>query len=295
MAAERSKGKGTRPAVARDAQPRDGEARLAAVVNHVLDAIITIDEFTVVQSFNPAAERVFGYTVSEVIGKNVKMLMPEPFHGEHDGYVRNYLETGEAKIIGTGREISARRKDGSEFPAELSISEMHVGERRMFVGSLRDITERRAVERTIAEQNDRLLAALSTPTLKVWDQVILMPLVGTIDADRASQIIENLLQAIVDNDARVAVIDVTGVPTIDTFAAGHLLKTVAAAEMLGAKVLITGITPNIAQTLVKLGIDLSTIRAFGPLRAGIAEALALTGTAFGETAVVARSKAAGAI
>ena len=291
MAAEKSKGKGARSTGRQAAGSKESEARLAAIVDHVLDSIITINERGTVQSFNPAAERVFGYKASEVIGKNVKMLMPEPFHGEHDGYLDNYLKSGDAKVIGIGREVTALRKDGTKFPVELAVSEMPVGKGRMFVGSLRDIAERKETERKIAQQH-RLLMELSTPVLKVWDRVVLMPLIGNIDAERAGQIIENLLEAVVGNEARVAVIDVTGVPTIDTFSAGHLMKTVSAAEMLGAQVLITGISPDIAHTLVKLGVDLSSIRAFGPLRAGIAEALRLTDTSFGKVATAARSAAA---
>jgi len=265
----------------------DTEARLKAVLDHVLDGIVTIDDEGVVESFNSAAERIFGYPASEVIGQNVKMLMPEPYHGEHDGYLRNYLDSGKAKIIGIGREVLGLHKDGTTFPLNLGVSEMRVGGQRKFVGMLRDISEQKEAERTIAEQHRNLLE-LSTPVLKVWDEVVLLPLIGTIDTERAAQIIDSLLQAIVSTEARVAVIDVTGVGSIDTYTAQHLIKTVSAAEMLGAEVLITGISPVISQTLVKLGVDLSAVRACGPLRAGISEALRLTGGAiFGRTDIEA--------
>ena len=260
----------------RQAAHREDTATLRAVIDHVLDGIITMTADRTVNSFNSAAERIFGYDAAEVIGKNVKMLMPEPYHGEHDGYVESYLETGEAKIIGIGREVTGRRKDGSTMPIDLAVTEMRVGRRRMFVGILRDITERKEAEATIAAQS-RAIMELSTPVLKVWDEVVLLPLIGSIDSHRANQIIENLLDAIVRTEARVAVIDVTGVPVIDTFVGKHLLKTVAAAEMLGAKVLLTGVSPEIAQTLIKAGVDLSMVRTCGPLRVGVAEALRLIG------------------
>src|SRR5919108_3072968 len=119
------------------------EERMRSVVNHVVDGIISIDEHGTVTTFNPAAERIFGYAAAEVIGQNVKLLMPEPYHGEHDGYIASYVRTGQAKIIGIGREVVGRRKDGSTFPMELAVSEFHIGEHRYFTGIVRDITERK--------------------------------------------------------------------------------------------------------------------------------------------------------
>src|SRR5579883_3357211 len=127
-------------------QAEEAEQRMRSVVNHVIDGIITIDERGTVTTFNPAAEKLFGYAGSEVVGQNVKLLMPEPFHGQHDGYLANYLRTGEAKIIGIGREVVGRRKDGSTFPMDLAVSEFHLGRRRYFTGIVRDITERKRAE-----------------------------------------------------------------------------------------------------------------------------------------------------
>jgi two-component system sensor kinase FixL len=125
---------------------REAEEQMRSVVNHVIDGIITIDESGLVQSFNPAAERVFGYAAAEVIGHNVKMLMPEPYHSEHDRYVASYLNTGQAKIIGIGREVVGRRKDGSTFPMDLAVSGFRLGDHRYFTGIVRDITERKRAE-----------------------------------------------------------------------------------------------------------------------------------------------------
>ncbi|HEX5611759.1 MAG TPA: PAS domain S-box protein, partial [Burkholderiales bacterium] len=138
---------------------REAEERMRSVVNHVVDGIITIDERGCIESFNPAAEKLFGYARHEVLRRNVKMLMPEPYVSEHDGYIRNYLRTGHPKIIGTGREVLGRRADGSTFPMELAVSEFRLGERRFFTGIVRDITERKKLEDELRHRLEDLAQA----------------------------------------------------------------------------------------------------------------------------------------
>jgi PAS domain S-box-containing protein len=145
-------------------QLAEAEARIRSVVNSVIDGIITIDEHGNVQSMNPAAEKLFGYPRSEVIGRNLKMLMPEPYRGEHDDYLANYLRTREAKIIGIGREVKGLRKDGSTFPMELSVGEFTLGERHYFTGIVRDIAERKQAEKNLLESEQRLAAELEATT-----------------------------------------------------------------------------------------------------------------------------------
>lgn len=125
------------------------ETRIRAIVNNIADAIITIDERGIVESFNPAAERVFGISASEIAGKNVAMLMPEPDASQHDSYIKRYLETGEARVIGITRELSARRNDGAVFPIQLAISEMFLENQRFFIGIVKDISERKLLDEQI--------------------------------------------------------------------------------------------------------------------------------------------------
>ena len=126
---------------------QNSQTRANSIVDNVLDGIITIDEKGIIDSFNPAAVVLFGYEPSEVLGKNVKMLMPEPYSSEHDQYLKNYIATENSKIIGIGREVVGLRKDGSTFPLDLGVSEMYLGEIRMFSGIVCDITERKRNEK----------------------------------------------------------------------------------------------------------------------------------------------------
>lgn len=134
---------------------RESEARLRAILQTAVEGIVTIDEHGIIESFNPAAEKIFGYAADEIIGQNVNVLMPEPHCHEHDRYIANYLRTGQAKIIGIGREVQGRRKDGTVFPMDLAVSEVRLENRRLFTGFIRDITERKRLEREILEISDR--------------------------------------------------------------------------------------------------------------------------------------------
>jgi two-component system sensor kinase FixL len=133
------------------------EAHLASILDTIPDAMIVIDEHGIIHSFSAAAERQFGYTIAEVIGKNIKMLMPSPYRENHDGYIERYLGTGERRIIGIGRLVVGQRKDGSTFPMELAVGEMHSGERRFFTGFIRDVTHRQETEARLQELQSELV------------------------------------------------------------------------------------------------------------------------------------------
>jgi two-component system sensor kinase FixL len=133
------------------------EAHVKSILDTIPDAMVVIDESGAVQSFSAAAERLFGYSSEEVVGKNVKILMPSPYREDHDRYIERYLRTGERRIIGIGRVVVGRRSDGSTFPMELAVGEMHVRDQRFFTGFIRDLTERQQTEARLQELQSELV------------------------------------------------------------------------------------------------------------------------------------------
>lgn len=131
---------------------RRSEARWRSIVESAVDGIVVIDARGRIEAFNPSAKRLFGYAEQEVVGQNVNLLMPSPYHEEHNTYLTRYLATGRAKIIGIGREVTGRRRDGTTFPLHLSVGEMTVGGERKFTGILHDLTPRVRIEEQMREQ-----------------------------------------------------------------------------------------------------------------------------------------------
>ena len=143
---------------------RDSERRARALLDNVDEGIVSISDSGMVELFNPAAERMFGYRSEEVVGKNVSILMPEPYHSEHNGYLERYLRTRQAKIIGIGRELKGLRSDGGIFPIELRVSEFFLAGRRQFIGSIRDITERKRIAEALRASELQLRQITDTVT-----------------------------------------------------------------------------------------------------------------------------------
>ena len=174
------------PAVAREQDSReltalrrveecihDKDSRLRAIVEAAGDGIVTIDEQGIIETFNPAAERMFGYAAREMIGQPVTLLMPEPHRSQHHLYLARYLQTGQARVINQEREVLAQRKDGSMFPIALMISEFWIGQTRMFTGIIRDITERKQAEEQLQKLSRAVEQSEST--------IVITDLSGTIE------------------------------------------------------------------------------------------------------------------
>jgi PAS domain S-box-containing protein len=153
-------------------------ARWRSIVQSAVDGIVVIDERGRIEAFNPAAERLFGYSESEVLGKNVNILMPSPYHEEHDRYLWRYLDSGVKKIIDIGREVTGRRKDGGTFPLHLSVGEMMIDGRRKFTGILHDLSERVHLEERLRASEARWRAVVESAV----DGIIVIDARGRIEA-----------------------------------------------------------------------------------------------------------------
>ena len=147
----------TQELIATSEDLRTREAHLLSILQTVPSAMVVINEHGLIQSFSTAAERLFGYLASDIVGQNIKLLMPGPYRNGHDGYLKRYLLTGEKRIIGMGRIVVGERKDGSTFPMELSVGEMHSNDARFFTGFIRDVSERQKTEARLQELQTELI------------------------------------------------------------------------------------------------------------------------------------------
>ncbi|MBK9940992.1 MAG: PAS domain S-box protein [Kouleothrix sp.] len=239
-------------------------AQRQAVLDNAVDAIITVDDTGQIDSCNPAAERVFGYGTAELLGGPIARLIPAPDHEQY-------------RAVGVGREVTGRRCDGTAFPLDLAVGAMQTGGQQRYILIAHDLTERKreAEERAhlqaqIIRAQASALAELSSPLIPISDDVVVMPLIGMIDDQRMAQVIETLLRGVERHRARVAIIDITGVPVVDTQVAHGIIRAAQALRMLGSHTVITGIRPEVAQTLVGLGVDLHGIITRSTLQSGIA-------------------------
>jgi rsbT co-antagonist protein RsbR len=234
-------------------------------------AIVMLDPAGHVVSWNPGAERIKGYSQEEIVGKHFSCFYIAD--AVQRGVPERELEVAakEGRFEDEGWRL---RKDGKQFWASVVITALRCkdGTLQGFGKVTRDLTERKQTEERIHQQA-REIMELSTPVMQVWQGVVVAPLIGSLDSQRTQQFMERLLNRIVETNSPMALVDIMGVPTIDTQTAQHLIETISAVRLLGAQVVLTGVRPAIAQTLVHLGIDLSNITTRSSLAAGLQVAL----------------------
>jgi rsbT co-antagonist protein RsbR len=256
-------------------QEQDGRL-VSAMIDSMTDyEVLRLDRDGTIRSFSRGAEKLKGWKSEEVLGKNIAM-----FYGEEDarnGQAEREMNTAATtgRFEGEGWRV---RKGGAKFWANVVITPVNDrdGKPLGFVKVARDLTERVEREKLLQRQRDEILE-LSTPVIQVWDRILALPIIGTLDSQRASRLTENLLQKIAAEEAEFVILDISGVPTIDTQVAQHLLKTVMGARLMGAESIISGVRPETAQAMVHLGIEMGTLRSRSTLRDALQLALRLRG------------------
>jgi PAS domain S-box-containing protein len=245
---------------------REEELRLSSLMlDSITDyEVILIDTHGVIRTWNRGAELLMGYLAAEVIGKPISMFDQDVDvdKGLAERELREALQSGRAESEGW-----RTRKDGGRFWANVVVSPVHDidGTHIGFVKVTRDLTERVEREKLLQRQRDDILE-LSTPVIQVWDRILALPIIGTLDSSRAARLTENLLKRIATDEAAVVILDISGVPTIDTMVAQHLFKTIQGARLMGAVSIISGVRPETAQAMVELGVDVGGVRSRSTLR-----------------------------
>jgi PAS domain S-box-containing protein len=240
-------------------------------------ANIEVDTRGVITRWNRAAERIFGWSAAEALGRNeLELLVPNLARDEVDAVVQSLL-SGEAanscnvNTTKDGRLITCQWYNAVLYNSDGSVAGW-LSQTEDVTEQLRAEQERVRLQEQVIEAQQAALRELSTPIIPIGEGVVAMPLIGNIDSMRAQLVIETLLEGVAETRARTAILDITGVPVVDTQVANALLRAAQAVKLLGAQVIITGIRPEVAQTLVGLGLDLSGIKTLSTLQSGIAYA-----------------------
>ena len=248
---------------------------LQMLVNNVQDyAVILLDPEGKVLSWNAGAQRLKGWKASEIVGQNFSRFYPP----EDIERGKDKIELKTAAEQGRFEDEGWRvRKDGTRFWANVVVTALRDETGRLLgFGKLtRDLSERRLAEEQLKKQALEILEMATVPVVQVWEGIVLVPIIGTLNSERTQQLMEKLLHRVAETNSSIALLDITGVPTIDTQIAQHLIETISAVRLLGAEVVLTGVRPVIAQTMVHLGIDLSNVTTRSSLTAGLRVALSL--------------------
>ena len=257
------------------------ESSFRLLVQSVKDyAIIMLDPEGHVASWNEGAQNFKGYRAEEVIGKPFSIFYTKEDIAAGKPELELKIAADQGRFEDEGWRV---RKDGSRFWANVIITALREadGTLRGFGKVTRDLTDRKQMEEALKQTaaNEAIarraqeILDISTPIVQIWEGVVLAPLIGSLDSQRTQQLMEKLLQAIVDMRSSVAIVDITGVPAVDTATGRHLVETMSAVRLIGAEVILTGVRPAIAQTLVHLGVDLAGVTTRSSLSAGLRTAM----------------------
>jgi rsbT co-antagonist protein RsbR len=247
---------------------REIEAMLAAITAF---EVTMLDMSGRIVTWSAGGEALTGYRAAEVLGQPASMFYAEEERPAIERQLRTAQDVGRSEFQGW-----RWRKDGDKYWAGVVLAPVRrdTGELTGFVSVTRDETERRDIEERQQRQRDEILE-LSTPVVQVWDDVLVLPIIGTLDSRRAARLTEGLLATIAETQAKIIILEVTGVPTIDSLLAQHLLNTVRAVALMGTVSILSGVRAEVAQSMVNLGVDLGQLRSRSTLRDALQLALRL--------------------
>ena len=273
--------------------PADHSAEFyRSIVEAATTAMLLVNRQGLITFANGYTGKLFGYQLEELQGRPLEVLIPERFRSGHPEKREGFFEAPETRVMGQGRDLFGLRKDGSEFPVEIGLNPIETPDGIQSLAVISNITERKEAENTIQRHREELeqavkdaeervrqqqedLLELSTPVLKIWEGVLAMPLIGTLDSRRTEDAMEKALTELSEERAKVLIIDITGVPMVDTMVANHLIRMASAVRLMGGESIITGMKPATAKTVVQLGVDLSHIQTAASLATGLAKAIQL--------------------
>jgi rsbT co-antagonist protein RsbR len=233
--------------------------RIAVALEINPNAALVMNQAGKIVAVNHRLLQSFGYEKVELIGADIEILVPERYHAKHTHHRTSYFKEPNTRNMGAGRDLTGVRKNGTEFPLEIGLKPFEDKDGMVVMATIIDITERKRLEDLVKRQHEDLME-LSTPVIHLWDGILVLPIVGTLDSERSRVMVEQLLQALADSGSAIAIVDISGVPTVDTLVAQHLMKAIDATRLMGAECIISGIRPEIANTIVNLGLDLSRVK-----------------------------------
>lgn len=252
----------------------EASAFLSAIIESSDDAIVGKTLDGTILSWNSAAERLYQYSAEEAVGRNISLIIPPEGEGELERILKR-IERGERV---EHHETVRVRKDGVRLEVSITVSPIKNIEGKVIGASAitRDITERKLIEKEraslqaeVIRTQKLLLEELSTPLIPIKEGIVVMPLIGAMNDLRAGQMLTTLLEGIRERCPRFAIIDITGVSTVDTQVASALINAAAAVKLMGTEIIITGMRGRVAQTLIGLGVDLTGIVTRRNLKSGI--------------------------
>lgn len=233
--------------------------RMNSALEVIPQAALVMNQSGKIIAINEGISECFGYAQGELVGQDIETLVPERYRGKHKHHRNGFFDSPGAREMGAGRNLTGLRKNGTEFPIEIGLKPLNTDDGVVALATIVDITERLRLEELVKRQQQDLME-LSTPVIQLWEGILVLPIVGTLDSERSRTMVEQLLRALSSSGCSIAIIDISGVPTVDTLVAQHLMKAIDASRLMGAECIVSGIRPEIANTIVSLGLDLSRVK-----------------------------------